>query len=202
MFLKKDQNNEKEMECSDNEIVKKIQNGDVNAYNILVIKYQHKVVDIAYKFVKNYVDANDIAQEAFIKAYRAIWSFRGDSNFYTWLYRIVVNAAKTYLETNSRHKNVLDIDAPEIASQDAQGFLSSTESPDKIMETEELQSVIMKAFSDLPDDLRQAITLREIDGLSYEDIAVIMKTPVGTVRSRIFRARQFIEERMAKLNGH
>lgn len=184
---------------SDAAIVKRVQNGDVQAYNILVLRYQHKVCEIANKFVNNRADAGDIAQEAFIKAYKAIGSFRGESSFYTWLYRIVVNAAKTYLESNSRHRYYVDVDAPEFESQDTQGVLTSQESPDRLIESEELEQVISKALAELPEDLRTAITLREIEGMSYDDIALVMKTPIGTVRSRIFRARQFIEERMAQL---
>lgn len=184
---------------SDAAIVKRVQNGDVQAYNILVLRYQHKVCEVANKFVNNRVDAADVAQEAFIKAYRAIGSFRGDSSFYTWLYRIVVNAAKSYLESTARHRYALDVDAPEFESQDTAGVLTSQETPDKVIESEELEKVIFTALKELPEDLRRALTLREIEGMSYEDIALAMDTPIGTVRSRIFRARQFIEERMARL---
>lgn len=184
---------------SDVEIVKRVQQGDVQAYNILVLRYQHKVCEIANKFVKNPADAGDVAQEAFIKAYRALGSFRGESSFYTWLYRITVNTAKTFLEGNAKHRYTLDVDAPEFESQDTQGVLTSQDTPDRLLESEELEKVIFAALQQLPEDLRQAITLREIEGMSYEDIALAMKTPIGTVRSRIFRARQFIEDRMAEL---
>ncbi len=184
---------------SDVEIVKRVQQGDVQAYNILVLRYQHKVCEIANKFVKNPADAGDVAQEAFIKAYRALGSFRGESSFYTWLYRITVNTAKTFLEGNAKHRYTLDVDAPEFESQDTQGVLTSQDTPDRLLESEELEKVIFTALQQLPEDLRQAITLREIEGMSYEDIALAMKTPIGTVRSRIFRARQFIEDRMAEL---
>ena len=184
---------------SDVEIVKRVQQGDVQAYNILVLRYQHKVCEIANKFVKNPADAGDVAQEAFIKAYRALGSFRGESSFYTWLYRITVNTAKTFLEGNAKHRYTLDVDAPEFESQDTQGVLTSQDTPDRLLESEELEKVIFAALQQLPEDLRQAITLREIEGMSYEDIALAMKTPIGTVRSRIFRARQFIEDRMVEL---
>ena len=191
-----------EQASSDEAIVRRVQNGDVNAYNLLVLRYQHKVAQIISKFVTNHADVHDIAQDAFIKAYRAINSFRGESSFYTWLYRIVVNSAKTYLESNSKRKNHIDVDSEEFQSIDAQGVLTSKESPDKIIESQELQQVILSAMKELPEELRQAIMLREVEGMSYEDIAVMLKIPVGTVRSRIFRARQFIEEKMSKFAGN
>ena len=186
---------------SDELLVKKVQEGDTNAYNVLVIKYQYKVAQIISKFVANNADINDIAQDAFIKAYKAINSFRGESSFYTWLYRIVVNAAKTFLESNSKHKNSIDVDSPEFQSIDEQGILASKDTPDRIIESQELHEVIIKAMNDLPKELREAITLREIEGMSYDDMAIALKVPVGTVRSRIFRAREFIESRMAHLTS-
>ena len=186
---------------SDELLVKKVQEGDTNAYNVLVIKYQYKVAQIISKFVANNADINDIAQDAFIKAYKAINSFRGESSFYTWLYRIVVNAAKTFLESNSKHKNSIDVDSPEFQSIDEQGILASKDTPDRIIESQELHEVILKAMNDLPNELREAITLREIEGMSYDDMAIALKVPVGTVRSRIFRAREFIESRMAHLTS-
>lgn len=186
---------------SDELLVKKVQEGDTNAYNVLVIKYQYKVAKIISKFVANNADINDIAQDAFIKAYKAINSFRGESSFYTWLYRIVVNAAKTFLESNSKHKNSIDVDSPEFQSIDEQGILASKDTPDRIIESQELHEVILKAMNDLPKELREAITLREIEGMSYDDMAIALKVPVGTVRSRIFRAREFIESRMAHLTS-
>ena len=186
---------------SDELLVKKVQEGDTNAYNVLVIKYQYKVAQIISKFVANNADINDIAQDAFIKAYKAINSFRGESSFYTWLYRIVVNAAKTFLESNSKHKNRIDVDSPEFQSIDEQGILASKDTPDRIIESQELHEVILKAMNDLPKELREAITLREIEGMSYDDMAIALKVPVGTVRSRIFRAREFIESRMAHLTS-
>ncbi len=184
---------------SDNDIVKRVQQGDKEAYNILVLRYQHKVCDIAFKYVNNYVDANDVAQEAFIRAYRAIHNFRGESAFFTWLYRIVINTAKSFLEQNQKHRYSVDIDAPDFDSQqDVRGLLVTHESPDSLIESEELQQVIMQAMNELPPDLKRAIVLREVDGLSYEDIAAVMDSPIGTVRSRIFRARQFIEDKMVQ----
>ncbi|MBO5565721.1 MAG: sigma-70 family RNA polymerase sigma factor [Succinivibrio sp.] len=185
---------------SDAAIVKRVLEGDKNAYQLLVVKYQHKVLQIASKFASgNTADASDIAQDAFIKAYRALGSFRGDSSFYTWLYRIVVNAGKNFIETKNRYHADVDVDAADFESKDSEGVLTSSDTPDKLIESEELQDVILKALEQLPPDLKQAIMLREVEGMAYEDIAVVMKIPVGTVRSRIFRARKFIEDSMSKL---
>lgn len=190
--------NENLQASSDEAIVKRVQEGDVNAYNILVIKYQHRVAQIISKFLNSSDDVSDVAQEAFIKAYKAINSFRGESSFYTWLYRIVVNAVKSYIESNSKHKHNVDVDSEEFQSIDEQGVLASKDTPDRIIESQELQQVIVNAMNALPEELRRAITLREVEGMSYEDISLVEKVPVGTVRSRIFRARQFIEEKMNK----
>lgn len=186
---------------SDNDIVKRVQQGDKEAYNILVLRYQHKVCDLAFKFVGNYVDANDVAQEAFIRAYRALNNFRGDSSFYTWLYRIVSNTAKSFLEHNQKRRYTVDIDDPDFDNQqDVRGLLVTHETPDALIESEELQQVIEQALDELPADLKRAMILREVEEMSYEEIAAVMHTPIGTVRSRIFRARQFIEERMAQFS--
>ena len=190
--------NENFKASNDEAIVKRVQEGDVEAYNLLVIKYQHKIFQVIGKFVNNQADIADVAQESFIKAYRAINSFRADSSFYTWLYRIAVNTAKTHLESNNKTRNHLDVDSPEFQSIDEQGVLSSSDTPDRIIESQELQQVIIDAMADLPSELSEAITLREVEGMSYEDMAVVLKVPIGTVRSRIFRARQFIEQRMSK----
>ena len=190
--------NENFKASNDEAIVKRVQEGDVEAYNLLVIKYQHKIFQVIGKFVNNQADIADVAQEAFIKAYRAINSFRADSSFYTWLYRIAVNTAKTHLESNNKTRNHLDVDSPEFQSIDEQGVLASSDTPDRIIESQELQQVIIDAMADLPSELSEAITLREVEGMSYEDMAVVLKVPIGTVRSRIFRARQFIEQRMTK----
>ncbi len=187
--------------ASDQAIVERVQQGDKEAYNILVLRYQHKVCDIAYKYVNNYVDANDIAQESFIRAYRALANFRGESSFYTWLYRIVSNTAKSYLEQNQKHRYSVDVDDPEFDSQqDVKGLLISNDSPDALLESDELHKIVSQAMEDLPEDLKRAIVLREVEEMSYEDIASIMDTPIGTVRSRIFRARQFIEDRLAQFS--
>ena len=187
--------------ASDQAIVERVQQGEKEAYNILVLRYQHKVCDIAYKYVNNYVDANDIAQESFIRAYRALANFRGESSFYTWLYRIVSNTAKSYLEQNQKHRYSVDVDDPEFDNQqDVKGLLISNDSPDALLESDELHKIVSQAMEDLPEDLKRAIVLREVEEMSYEDIASIMDTPIGTVRSRIFRARQFIEDRLAQFS--
>lgn len=187
--------------ASDQSIVELVQQGDKEAYNILVLRYQHKVCDIAYKYVNNYVDANDVAQESFIRAYRALANFRGESSFYTWLYRIVCNTAKSFLEQNQKHRYSVDVDDPDFDSQqDVRGLLTTNESPDALLESDELQKIIRQAMDELPEDLKRAIVLREVEEMSYEDIALIMDTPIGTVRSRIFRARQYIEDKMAQFS--
>lgn len=193
--------NENYQASGDEAIVKRVQAGDVNAYNVLVIKYQHKVKQVITKYLGNSADVNDVAQEAFIKAYKALNTFRGESSFYTWLYRIVTNTAKSYIESNGKYKNHVDVDSEEFESIDAQGVLATKETPDRIIESQELQQVIVRAVNALPEELKQALTLREIEGMSYEDISLITKVPVGTVRSRIFRARQIVEERMTKFAG-
>ena len=195
------QRGEDPLAASDNELVERVQQGDKESYNILVLRYQHKICDVAYKYVSNYVDANDVAQEAFIRAYRAIGSFRGESSFYTWLYRIACNTAKSYLEQNLRHRYSVDVDDPDFDNQqDVHGLLTSHDSPDALIESDELQQVILQAMDELPEELKRAIYLREVEGLAYEDIASMMNTPIGTVRSRIFRARQYIEEKMAQFS--
>lgn len=183
-------------------LVKRVQQGDKEAFNILVLRYQHKVYEVANKYVGSQ-DAYDVAQEAFIRAFRAIPNFRGESSFYTWLYRIVCNTAKSYLEQNQKHRYAVDVDDPDFDNQqDVKGMLTTHDSPDALIESEELQHIINQALKELPDDLQRAIHLREYEGLSYEEIAEMMDTPIGTVRSRIFRARQFIEEKMAQFaNG-
>ena len=181
---------------SDEGLVRRVQQGDKEAYSLLVIRYQHRVIDLAYRHAGNQADARDIAQEALIKAYRAISTFRGESSFYTWLYRIVVNTARNYMEVNRRFRGGLSLEAQDFSGQDAGQLLVFGDTPDQLLETDELQAVIMKAMSELPADQRQAITLREIEGLSYEDIARTMNIPLGTVRSRIFRARRYIEGQM------
>jgi RNA polymerase sigma-70 factor (ECF subfamily) len=179
---------------TDQELVTQVQSGNKNAFNLLVIRHQNKVMNIVARYVKNSGDVADVTQEAFIKAYRALPNFRGESAFYTWLYRIAVNSAKNYLTSQSRKPPARDVDAQEADFYDGSDALKENASPERTLLSEELQTKLFSAIDSLPDDLRAAITLREIEGLSYEEIAAVMECPVGTVRSRIFRAREAIDK--------
>ncbi|AOT09192.1 RNA polymerase sigma factor RpoE [Pseudoalteromonas luteoviolacea] len=185
----------------DLELVRKVQQGDKNAFNLLVAKYQNKVAALISRYVSNSGDVADVAQEAFIKAYRALPNFRGDSAFYTWLYRIAVNCSKNYLVSQGRKAPASDIDAEEAEVYDGADQLRSNASPESLLLSDEIKAVIFKTIEELPDDLKTAITLREIEGMSYEEIAVVMECPVGTVRSRIFRAREAIDKNINPLIG-
>lgn len=183
---------------SDTELVQRVQKGDKDAYNILVLRYQHKVCNIVSKYVSNPVDVNDVAQESFLRAYKSLHNFRGESSFYTWLYRITTNTAISFCDHINKQGMHVDVDDPDFEeNHGSHERLASHDSPDRLIESEELQEVINNAISELPEELRQALFLREVEDMSYEDIATVLKTPIGTVRSRIFRARQYIEERMA-----
>ena len=182
----------------DQMLVEKVQLGDQKAFNLLVIRYQHKVASLISRYVPQ-GDVPDVAQEAFIKAYRAIGSFRGDSAFYTWLYRIAVNTAKNYLVAQGRRPPSNDLDASDVENFETSNALKEISNPENLMLSEELRRVVFQTIESLPEDLRVAITLRELDGLSYEEIAVIMDCPVGTVRSRIFRAREAIDNKVQPL---
>ncbi len=179
---------------TDQQIVEKVQRGDKNAFGLLVTKYQHKVAHLVSRYVKNTGDVADVTQEAFIKAYRALPNFRGESAFYTWLYRIAVNSAKNYLVAQGRKPPANDVDASEADYFDGSDALKEQNSPERSLMSDELEKVLYCALEKLPEDLRMAITLRELEGLSYEDIANVMDCPVGTVRSRIFRAREAIDK--------
>jgi RNA polymerase sigma-70 factor (ECF subfamily) len=181
-------------QTTDQELVKQVQSGNKNAFNLLVVRHQNKVMNIVSRYVKNSGDVADVTQEAFIKAYRALPNFRGESAFYTWLYRIAVNSAKNYLTSQSRKPPASDVGAQEANFYDGSDALKENASPEKTLLSEELQTKLFAAIESLPDDLRAAITLREIEGLSYEEIAAVMECPVGTVRSRIFRAREAIDK--------
>lgn len=183
----------------DQKLVERVQHGDKNAYNLLVTKYQHKVANLVSRYVKNQSDVPDVVQEAFIKAYRALPNFRGESAFYTWLYRIAVNSAKNHLVALSRKPPGSDIEIDEAEIYDSGDALREQESPERLLLTAEIKNVVFSTIEQLPEDLRIAINLRELEGLSYEDIAVIMECPVGTVRSRIFRARETIEKKLQPL---
>ena len=188
------------VENGDLSLVRRVQAGERAAYDLLVLKYQHKVVKLVMRYVRNPADAEDIAQEAFIKAYRALPQFRGDSAFYTWLYRIAINTAKNALVSRDRGFGVYEIDAhgpdenPEMASR-----LRDPDTPEGLALSDEIRDIVNAAIAALPDDLRTAIMLRELEGLSYDEIATAMQCPVGTVRSRIFRAREAIDSRLREV---
>ncbi|MEX0423770.1 RNA polymerase sigma factor RpoE [Providencia rettgeri] len=185
-------------QLTDQILVEKVQKGDQQAFNLLVIKYQHKVASLVSRYVPQ-ADVPDVAQESFIKAYRAIGSFRGDSAFYTWLYRIAVNTAKNYLVAQDRRPPASDLEASDAENFETAGALKEISNPENLMLSDELKKVVFRTIESLPEDLRMAITLRELDGLSYEEIAEIMDCPVGTVRSRIFRAREAIDNKVQPL---
>ena len=181
-------------QITDQQLVEKVQRGDKNAFNLLVVRYQHKVMHLVSRYVKSSGDVADVTQEAFIKAYRALPSFRGDSAFYTWLYRIAVNTAKNYLVSQGRKPPGSDIDAQEADYYDGGEALHDNSTPERALLSNEIETTLFRIVDKLPEDLRMAITLREMEGLSYEEIAVVMDCPVGTVRSRIFRAREAIDK--------
>jgi RNA polymerase sigma-70 factor (ECF subfamily) len=180
-------------------IVKRVQAGDDAAFNLLVRKYQHKVANLVARYVYDSGDVEDVAQEVFVKAYRAIGGFRGDSAFYTWLYRIAINTAKNHLVAQSRRPPQTDVDAQDAEMIEAGRNLREVETPESSLLSRELAQRITSAVRDLPEELRTAITLREMEGLSYEEIATVMDCPIGTVRSRIFRAREAIDQQLAPL---
>ncbi|MDA9556321.1 RNA polymerase sigma factor RpoE [Vibrio sp.] len=186
-------------QVTDQILIERIQNGDKQAFNLLVVKYQSKVCNIISKYVSHSGDVPDVAQETFIKAYRAIPNFRGESAFYTWLYRIAVNTAKNYLTSQSRRPPSSDVDVDDAEYLEVGSHFKDIETPERSALSGELKKVIFNTIASLPDDLRTALTLREMEGLSYEEIATIMDCPVGTVRSRIFRARDTIEKQIAPL---
>lgn len=177
---------------SDAQLVKRVQQGDKRAFDLLVVKYQHKIVNLVSRYVRDADEALDVAQEAFIKAYRALPRFRGDSAFYTWLYRISVNTAKNYLVAAKRRPMDYDLDLQDPEQYDMHARLKTEDTPEAVVLKDEMQQQINRSIAALPEDLRTAIILREIDGMSYEEIAQTMECPVGTVRSRIFRAREAI----------
>ena len=178
---------------TDQQLVAKVQKGDSRAFDLLVLKYQHKIFGLISRYVHDADEVQDVAQEAFIKAYRALPRFRGDSAFYTWLYRIAINTAKNHLVSRSRRPPGSDVEVEDAEYYEGGSALRDIESPENVLFGAELKAVVEQAIRNLPDDLKTAVTLREFDGLSYEDIADIMDCPVGTVRSRIFRAREAID---------
>ena len=186
-------------QISDQQLVERVQQGDKNAFNLLVLKYQSKVISLISRYVRNQADVADVAQEAFIKAYRALPNFRGESAFYTWLYRIAVNTAKNYLVSQGRRAPANDVDAEDAEYYEGSDALKEFASPERLMLSDEIKKVVFETLETLPEELRMAISLRELDGMSYEDIAIIMDCPVGTVRSRIFRAREAIDKKLQPL---
>lgn len=184
---------------TDQQLVKRVQAGEKAAFDVLVRKYQHKLVKMITRYVNDPSEAQDVAQETFIKAYRALPKFRGDSSFYTWIYRIGANTAKNYLVAQGRRPPGSDIDAQDAEQYGFDSSLRETDTPEGIAQRDEIERTVFEAIENLPDDLRTAITLRELDGLSYEEIAQAMECPVGTVRSRIFRAREAIDNRIRPL---
>lgn len=180
----------------DQALVERVQNGDSRAFDLLVLKYQNRISKLIARFVRNPADVQDVAQEAFIKAYRALPNFRGESAFYTWLYRIAINTAKNHLVALGRKTPSYAVDVQEVEKYDSSEWLKEYATPERELLADEIQVTVNTALEGLPPDLREAITLREIEGLSYEDIAQVMDCPIGTVRSRIFRAREAIDEKL------
>ncbi len=183
----------------DEDLVRRVQRGDKSAFDFLVIKYQHKIIQLVNRYVKDPSEAQDVAQEAFIKAYRALGSFRGEATFYTWLYRIAINTAKNYLLSRARRNANYQVDIQEAEVLENAPQLQGLETPERLLLNQEIIDVINAAIDELPEEMRTAIILREFDGMSYEEIAEAMDCPVGTVRSRIFRAREAIDTKLNPL---
>lgn len=184
---------------NDQRLVERVQKGDKRAFDLLVLKYQHKIVKLIMRYVRDPAEAMDVSQEAFIKAYRALPKFRGDSAFYTWLYRIAINTAKNYVVAMNRRPLEYDLDLQDPEQHEWNSRLRDEDSPEGVVLREELRETVERAMMSLPEELRTAIILREIEGLSYEEIAHAMECPVGTVRSRIFRAREAIDKSIQPL---
>jgi len=185
--------------AADQILVERVQAGDKGAFDLLVKRYQHKVIGLIGRYVQDHAEALDIAQETFIKAYKALDSFRGESAFYTWLYRIATNTAKNYLVTRSRRPPGTDVDIDDVLQAESESELREIETPENNLYRDELFSVMASTLEALPEELRVALTLRELEGMSYEEIAEVMDCPIGTVRSRIFRARDAIDKELKPL---
>lgn len=183
----------------DLELVRRVQRGDSTAFDVLVRKYQHRITSLIGRYIPDWSECQDVAQETFIRAYRAMGGFRGDAQFYTWLHRIAVNTAKNHLVAQNRRPPTDDVDASDAEQFDSGARLRVTDTPEHELLRQEIERTVMRAVESLPEELRTAITLREMDGLSYEDIAAQMKCPIGTVRSRIFRAREAIDLQLQPL---
>ena len=186
---------------ADQVLVERVQKGDKKAFDLLVLKYQQKVANLISRYIRDPSEVLDVTQEAFIKAYRALPKFRGDSAFYTWLYRVAINTAKNHLAAQARRPPQDDIEAQTAEQTDMGGRLKEFDTPERLALQDEIARAIKQAVDDLPEELRMAITLRELEGLSYEEIAQAMDCPIGTVRSRIFRAREAIDKKIKPLLG-
>ncbi|MEC7579402.1 MAG: sigma-70 family RNA polymerase sigma factor [Pseudomonadota bacterium] len=182
---------------SEKSLINLVKKGDKKAYEVLVLQYQDRLVFSVYKFLKDYELAQDIAQEAFVKAFKNIEKFRGDSSFYTWIYRIAINTAKNFLSSKSRKSEIYDDEIMELKLSES---AVTSENPENILEAEELRSMMMDAIQSLPDDIRTTLSLREFDGLSYEEIAEVQNCPIGTVRSRIHKGREILDKTFSKYN--
>jgi RNA polymerase sigma-70 factor (ECF subfamily) len=187
------------VDASDLELVRRAQRGERGAFDLLVLRYQHKVIKLVARLLRDPTEAEDVAQEAFVKAYRALGSFRGDSAFYTWLYRIAVNTARNAMASRQRRPLDYEAELSEGEQSTVESRLRHTDTPEATVLSEEIRETVNRAVAALPEDLRTAIILREIEGLSYEEIAAAMDCPVGTVRSRIFRAREAIDRSLHPL---
>ena len=186
----------------DENLVLRVQQGDKAAFDLLVIKYQHKIIQLVNRYVKDPSEAQDVAQETFIKAYRAVGDFRGDSAFYTWLYRIAINTAKNYLVSRARRSSNYQVDIQDAEAIENAPQLQGMDTPERLLLNQEIIDTIKTAIDHLPEEMRTAIMLREFEGMSYEEIAVAMDCPVGTVRSRLFRAREAIDIKLNPLLEH
>ncbi len=185
----------------DQELVQRVKQGDKKAFDLLVLKYQSKIIQLITRYIKDPSEALDVAQEAFIKAYRALPNFRGESAFYTWIYRIAINTAKNHIAARARRPSDSEIELETAEQFETAIRLKDQETPEGILLSEEVAEAVRQAIEDLPEELRTAITLREFEGLSYEEIAEAMNCPVGTVRSRIFRAREAIDQQLRTLRA-
>lgn len=183
----------------DQDLVRRVQQGDKSAFDLLVIKYQHRIVHLVNRYVKDAHEAQDVAQDTFIKAYRALADFRGESAFYTWLYRIAINTAKNYLLSRTRRHSEFELEIQDAEQVENALQLKDMDTPEDQLMNEQIVEVIKLAIEKLPEEMRIAITLREFEGMSYEEIAEAMDCPIGTVRSRIFRAREAIDEKLQPL---
>ena len=184
---------------TDQALVERVQSGDKKAFDLLVLKYQQRIMKVLSRYVRDPSEVQDLAQEAFIKAYRALPNFRGDSAFYTWLYRIAINTAKNFIVAQGRRPPNDDIEATEAEQYDGESALKDYASPERETLRDEIRETVFRAIDELPEDLKTAITLRELEGMSYEEIAEAMDCPIGTVRSRIFRAREAIDTQLRPL---